>query len=180
MMVSFYRPAGRRHRIVIEEHAFLPTNMPLIRRFGFMDTSPRSRSRRWLEKTSWRTLLQREGESIALVLMGGINYSSGRAFDIERVTRAGPRHGCIVGFDLAHAAGNLVLKLHEWDVDFAAWCTYKYLNGGPGIIAGCFVHERHAQDEICRGLPAGGAIGRRRAFAWAPIFARRPARKVGR
>jgi kynureninase len=76
-------------------------------------------------------LLDREGESVALVLMGAINYSSGRAFDLARVTRAGHAHGCVVGFDLAHAAGNLVLKLHEWDADFAAWCTYKYLNGGP-------------------------------------------------
>jgi kynureninase len=92
-------------------------------------------------------LLDREGESVALILMGGINYFSGRAFDLARVARAAHAKGCIVGFDLAHAAGNLVLKLHEWDADFAVWCTYKYLNGGPGSIAGCFVHERHARDE---------------------------------
>lgn len=91
-------------------------------------------------------LLDREGESVALVLTGGINYSSGRAFDLARMAWAGHAKGCVVGFDLAHAAGNLVLQLHEWDADFAVWCTYKYLNGGPGSVGGCFVHERHARD----------------------------------
>lgn len=79
-------------------------------------------------------------------MMGGVNYSSGQFFDLEAIARVGHAKGCVVGFDLAHAAGNLPLKLHDWDVDFAAWCSYKYLNGGPGCIAGCFVHERHARE----------------------------------
>lgn len=159
LMVSFYRPAGERYKIVIEKGAF-PSDQYAIQSqilfhakrseppalaggFFLIELAPRS------GETTLRTediveAIEREGDSIALVLLGGVNYYTGQAFDMQTITDAGHRAGALVGFDLAHAAGNLELRLHDWDVDFAAWCSYKYLNAGPGAIAGAFIHERHA------------------------------------
>jgi kynureninase len=152
--VSFYRPSGRRNRIVIEDAAF-PSDSYAVRsqaRFHGLDPDTavvRLRPRpgedhlRTADVTGY---LQREGDRVALVLLGGVNYLTGELLDIGAITAAGRAAGAVVGWDLAHAAGNVPLDLHAWGVDFAAWCSYKYLNAGPGALGGVFVHERHHGD----------------------------------
>ncbi len=153
LMVSFYRPTPQRYKVLIEGGAF-PSDQYAVKsqlRFhgcnparGLLELTPRP-GEFFIRAGDIEEVLHREGEHLALILLGGVNYATGQAFDMQRITQLGHEHGCIVGFDLAHAAGNLELHLHDWNVDFAAWCSYKYLNAGPGSIAGCFVHERHAQ-----------------------------------
>ena len=151
MMVSFYRPTAERYKILIEDSAF-PSDVYAVKsqlRYHGHDPSDAllvargGGGRSAIEAGEWDEILERHGGEIALVLVGGVNYYTGQAFDMQRITARAHEQGCVVGFDLAHAAGNLVLRLHEWQVDFAVWCSYKYLNGGPGAVAGCFVHERH-------------------------------------
>jgi kynureninase len=153
MMVSFYRPTPSRHKIVIEANAFPSDQYAVqsqIKFHGFdvktslIELQPRP-GETTLRTEDIEALIENDGESIALIMLGGINYYTGQAFEMERIARAGHQKGCVVGFNLAHAAGNLVLNLHDWGVDFAVWCSYKYLNAGPGAIAGCFVHEKHAR-----------------------------------
>ena len=91
-------------------------------------------------------MLAQQGESIALVMMNGVNYHTGQFYDMKTVTERAQSHGCVVGWDLAHAVGNVELHLHDWNVDFAVWCNYKYVNSGPGAVGGCFVHQRHGQN----------------------------------
>jgi kynureninase len=151
MMASFYRPTRERHRILLENHAFPSDDYALesqavLHGFDPAEALVRLRpdkGKHTIETADVAEVLERDGESIALVLLPGVQYYTGQAFDIEAITRLAHAKGCVVGFDLAHAAGNLVLRLHEWNVDFAVWCTYKYLNSGPGSVGGCFVHERH-------------------------------------
>lgn len=154
MMATFYRPTRERYKIVIEGSAF-PSDSYVARtqirwhglrvEDALIVLEPRP-GEHTLRTEDVEAVLEREGERTAVVMLSGVHYFTGQVLDIERITRAAQRHGCIVGFDLAHAAGNIELRLHEWDVDFAAWCTYKYLNAGPGAVAGCFVHERHARN----------------------------------
>ncbi|MFL6467811.1 MAG: kynureninase, partial [Pyrinomonadaceae bacterium] len=152
LMVSFYRPTRERFKIIIEKGAFPSDHYAVESQLkfhgfageGLIELEPRE------GETTLRTedivdAIEQEGNSVALILLGGVNYYTGQAFDMKAITAAGHKKGCVVGFDCAHAAGNLELKLHDWGVDFAAWCSYKYLNAGPGAIAGIFVHERHSR-----------------------------------
>ena len=174
LLVSFYRPNGKRRKIVMEKGAF-PSDQYAIKsqielhqqisNFKFQipntEQNPKTeienlKSKDWLIELAPRDgedvlrtediieTLEKHGDEIALVMLGGINYYSGQVFDIEKITAAGHKIGAVVGWDLAHAAGNVELNLHDWNVDFACWCTYKYLNSGPGGIGSAFVHERHA------------------------------------
>lgn len=151
MMVSFYRPTPTRYKIIIEANAFPSDRYAVLSQLHFhgfdegalVELKPRA-GETTLHTEDIEATIAREGDAVALILIGGVNYYTGQYFELERITKAGHAKGCIVGFDLAHAVGNVPLKLHDWGVDFACWCSYKYLNSGPGSIAGCFVHERHA------------------------------------
>jgi kynureninase len=158
LMVTFYRPAGRRTKVVIEESAF-PSDTYAVyshvesRGLDSNDTVIVLRpepGRVTIGTDAVLRLLAERGEEIALVLLPGVQYYTGERFDLARITEAAHRAGAVAGYDLAHAAGNVPLELHSWDVDFAAWCSYKYLNGGPGAAGGCFIHRRHGENP---GLP---------------------------
>ncbi len=154
MMVTFYRPTKSRYKVLMEDTAFPSDTYAVktqLRHHGVDPTDALLIAKpcdgeRTLRTEDIEALLDKHGDQIAVVLMGGINYFTGQVFDMARITTAAKKHGCRVGFDLAHAAGNVELSLHDWSVDFAVWCNYKYLNAGPGAVAGCFVHEQHAGD----------------------------------
>ncbi|NUP83734.1 MAG: aminotransferase class V-fold PLP-dependent enzyme, partial [Nonomuraea sp.] len=146
LMVSFYRPRGGRARIVIEEGAFPSDSYAVRSQARLHGLDPDETVVRLGGGRDVLDFLAREGDTVALVLLGGVNYLTGELLDIPAVTEAGHAAGAAVGWDLAHAAGNVPLSLHAWGPDFAAWCSYKYLNAGPGALGGVFVHERHLGD----------------------------------
>jgi kynureninase len=158
LLVSFYRPTADRHAILVERHAF-PSDRDLassqIRYHGYdpaealIELDPDEPGGA-LSMSAIERALAEHGKSIALVLLPGVQYLTGQAFDLAAITRLARAQGCMVGFDLAHAAGNLDLALHDAGCDFAAWCSYKYLNAGPGAVAGAFVHARHAHAQLPR------------------------------
>jgi kynureninase len=151
LMVSFYQPKGKRFKIIMEGGAFPSDQYAIesqVRFHGFdpkeaiIEVFPRA-GEEILQTEDIIAQIKENADEIALVLFGGINYYTGQWYDMETITKAGHEIGAIVGWDLAHAAGNVPLKLHDWDVDFACWCSYKYQNSGPGGISGIFVHEKH-------------------------------------
>jgi len=154
LMVSFYRPTPRRHAILIEDSAFPSDSYAVRSQAAFHGYDPdeaviRLKPRRGeavLRTDDVVDFVRAHGDSIALILLGAVNYYTGELFDIDAITAAGHDAGAVVGWDLAHAAGNVPLRLHEVGADWAAWCSYKYLNAGPGSLAGVFVHERHLAD----------------------------------
>ncbi len=152
MMVSFYRPTATRYKIIMEAGAFPSDQYAMesqVRFHGYnpedaiVEIAPREGEYHLRTEDIIETINKNAGET-ALIMFSGVQYYSGQAFDMEAITAAGHQHGITVGFDLAHAAGNLLLKLHDWNVDFAVWCGYKYLNSGPGGVSGVFVNERFA------------------------------------
>jgi len=201
LLASFYRPTAIRHRIVIEDSAFPSDSYAVRSHVAFRGHDPETAVLRLKPRAGEDTLrtedviakLEDHAHSIATLMLGGVNYLTGQLMDIPAITAAGHSIGATVGWDLAHAAGNVPLHLHDWDVDFAAWCSYKYLNSGPGAIAGVFVHERHlgnpaiprlegwwSTDPATRFEMAPVSVPQDSADAWSmsnpPIFAMGPVR----
>lgn len=154
LMVSFYRPTKERYKIICEAKAFPSDQYALemqVRNVGFnpddaiIEVAPRE-GERTIRHEDIITAIEDAGNSLACVMIGGVNYFTGQVFNMKAITEAGHKVGANVGFDLAHGAGNIELKLHEWNVDFACWCSYKYLNSGPGGVSGVFIHERHCEN----------------------------------
>ena len=162
LMVSFYKPTKTRYKIICEEKAF-PSDQYMFqtqvkfhsRNLGINPNDAIVEVKRRDGEHNIRledilAKIEEVGDELALVLFGGVNYYTGQVFDMKTITEAGHKVGAIVGFDLAHAAGNIKLELHDWNVDFAAWCSYKYMNSGPGNASGCFVHEKHHHADLPR------------------------------
>jgi kynureninase len=154
MMVSFYRPTKDRYKIIMEAGAFPSDQYAMESQVKFhgyryedavIEVSPRA-GEYALRTEDILDVIENNRDSVALVMFSGVQYYTGQAFDIEAITKAAHAAGAIAGFDLAHAAGNLKLNLHDWQVDFAVWCSYKYLNSGPGGVSGVFVHEKHGEN----------------------------------
>ena len=153
MMVSFYQPQGRRYKIMIEEGAFPSDQYAVASQVRFHGYDPEDaiielkpgENAYTLETKDILHAIEENADELALVMLGGVQYYTGQLFDMQSITKKGAEVGAYVGFDLAHAVGNVPLALHAWEVDFAVWCGYKYLNSGPGGVSGIFVHEKHAE-----------------------------------
>ena len=178
LMVSFYRPTKSRYKIICEEKAF-PSDQYMFQSqvhfhgYKTEDAIVEIKRRNGEHNIRLEDVLakiEEVGEELALVLIGGVNYYTGQVFDMKTITAAGHKAGAYVGWDLAHAAGNVKLELHDWNVDFAAWCSYKYMNSGPGNASGCFVHEKHHQDADLPRFAGWWGHNKERRFKMEPTF----------
>ena len=178
MMVSFYRPTSKRYKIICEEKAF-PSDQYLfqsqVRFHGYEPEDAIVEVKRRKGEHNIRledvvAKIEELGEELALVLIGGVNYYTGQVFDMKTITEAGHNVGAYVGWDLAHAAGNIELQLHDWQVDFAAWCSYKYMNSGPGNASGCFIHEKHHTNSELPRFAGWWGHNKERRFKMEPRF----------
>ena len=153
LMVSFYQPSKTKYKIIIESDAFPSDRYAVQSQLSFHGFDPEEALIEWkpkegkelLELEDLKSILDSQGDDVALLLIGGVNYYTGQYLDIKKIAELGHAKKCMVGIDLAHGAGNIQPNLHDSSIDFAAWCTYKYLNSGPGSLSGLFVHEKHAQ-----------------------------------
>ncbi len=195
MMMSFYRPEGKRYKILMEAGAFPSDQYAMetqVRMYGYdpndaiIEVAPKA-GEHLIDDEAIKEAIEKAGDSLAIVMIGGVNYYTGQFFDLEGIVKAAHKVGAKCGFDLAHAVGNIPLKLHDWDADFACWCSYKYLNSGPGGVGGVFVHERHGDnpevfrlagwwgnDEKSRFKMQKGFVPQKGAASWqmsnAPVF----------
>jgi kynureninase len=182
LMVSFYRPTQKKFKIICEEKAF-PSDQYMFQSqidfhsklVGFNPSEALVEIKRRDGEHNIRiedilAKIEEVGEELALVLIGGVNYYTGQVFDMKTITEAGHKQGAYVGWDLAHAAGNIELHLNEWNVDFAAWCSYKYMNSGPGNASGCFVHEMHHNDADLPRFAGWWGHNKERRFKMEPKF----------
>ncbi|MBT8261770.1 MAG: kynureninase [Bacteroidia bacterium] len=154
MMVSFYQPTAKKYKIVVESDAFPSDKYAVESQLKFHGFDPKDGLVQWTPREGeelchfedLEQIMTDQGDEIALLMIGSTNYYSGQSFPLKKITELGHKFGCLVGFDLAHGAGNIYPDLHETGADFAVWCSYKYLNSGPGSLGGCFVHKRHANN----------------------------------
>lgn len=182
MLVSFYKPVGARKKILIESKAF-PSDQyavdSFIRLLGqdpqdiLIEVKP-SGENQVLQDDDVIAAIQQHSDEIALVFIGGVNYYTGHVFDMKRISLESHKIGALVGFDLAHAIGNIELHLHDWEVDFACWCSYKYLNAGPGAVGAVFVHERHHQDASLKRLTGWWGYKKEERFLMERTFVPEP------
>jgi len=155
LMVSFYQPTKQRFKIICEAKAFPSDQYAIDSQVKFHGFDPPEAIIEVVQRQGEQTIrnedviaaIEQHGDAVALVIIGGVNYYSGQVFDMKSITKAAHKVGAFAGFDLAHAAGNIELKLHDWNVDFACWCTYKYLSSSPGGVAGIFIHENHISNK---------------------------------
>ena len=178
LMVSFYNPTPKKYKIICEEKAF-PSDQYMfqsqVKFHGFDPKDAIVEIKRREGEANIRiedilAKIDEVGSELALVLIGGVNYYTGQVFDMKTITAAGQKHGAYVGWDLAHAAGNIKLELHDWNVDFAAWCSYKYMNSGPGNASGFFVHEKHHNDKELKRFAGWYGHNKERRFKMEPDF----------